>query len=94
MNLITIDDLTRFKAEKVEWEYDPEQGKIYCSVKGEFLDSTSNKLDPPLRCTLDHQKVHTDNLPEILAPVYYSLQEKRKRMNGVQEPSYFFPVPF
>lgn len=74
---VNIDDQVKFMLNYLDLHW---EGKVYsCSLSGQFLKG-DEPFDPPLVYSLTKVRVTTDNLSEILAPIYYSLLAEREKM--------------
>ncbi|MBI4738133.1 hypothetical protein HY772_00975 [Candidatus Woesearchaeota archaeon] len=73
---ISIDDRVAFRADWVEFRRD--NGGLICSLEGEFLRD-GESFDPPMPYYLSNIGVPSDNLLQILVPVYKDLMHERKK---------------
>lgn len=71
---IYIEERVTFHAEAVEFTY--QQNKILCSLYGEFFKD-GKQLEPPMPYTMANTHVTTNNLEQILQPIYRSLLMER-----------------
>ncbi len=67
---VCIEERVTFHAEAVEFTY--QQNQILCSLDGEFLKE-GKQFNPPLPYSMMNIQVSTDNLEQILQPIYQSL---------------------
>lgn len=68
--IISIGERITFHAEVVEFTYN--QNKILCSLYGEFFKD-GKQLEPPMHYTMANTHVTTDNLEQLLQPIYWNL---------------------
>ena len=77
MKRITIDDNVKFA---INYLYLHQDGNtIYsCSLSGEFLNG-GEPFDPPIVYSMSNVGVTTDDLYQILTPIYYDLLAEREK---------------
>lgn len=71
---VPIEDHVTFHAAFAEVFY--QDNRIVCSLRGEFLKD-GKCLEPPMPYSLTNIQVSTDNLEQILQPIYRSLLRER-----------------
>ncbi len=73
--LIDLEEDVVFKAEYDKLE--EKDGGLFCSLRGEFFKK-DRPYEPPMRYEMHDTAVTSQNLAQILNPIYYSLLLERE----------------